>query len=129
MDKVIDFTYHYPGFGSCHSKCRLRCFTGDPTASPVVILTELPENEGTSITNMIEYLATVSLILLPKGYPPAVIFEHYREGIAPSRDPWGEGETFDRVLFSEDAPPFGKPRWQISSRRVVESWIGGPLLP
>lgn len=69
----IDTLFDYRGLGGCTSRCRVRIFPiphpgpacpdpGDlaPTEAtgPIIILTELPDNPGTSITNAAEGLAT-----------------------------------------------------------------------
>lgn len=48
--------FQYRGYGGCHCFCHLRIWTGLGPGVAVVILTERPDNIGTSITNMSESL-------------------------------------------------------------------------
>jgi len=70
--------YPYKGFGGCECVCGLQ-HGSTPSGKNFVILTELPDNPGTSVTNMVEELATQALRQL--GLDPAntLIFEHYPE--------------------------------------------------
>jgi hypothetical protein len=56
--------YEYGGYFEAPSVCRLRIY--DPTEAsggiPTVVCTQIPENEGTSVTNMAEYLAAQVLV-------------------------------------------------------------------
>lgn len=69
----IDTIFAYRGLGGCTSRCRVRIFPlthpgqaytdpGDPQQTeaegPIILLTELADNPGTSITNAAEGLAT-----------------------------------------------------------------------
>jgi hypothetical protein len=69
----IDTLFAYRGLGGCHSRCRVRIFplSGSRHESPdsgnaqplkaegpLILLTELPGNPGTSITNAAELVAT-----------------------------------------------------------------------
>lgn len=98
--------FPYSGWGGCKSVCGVQViqrgggFVESPDIAgmlvwrgdgPVVILTELPENDGTSITNVSEYLATkVFYDREVMGFPPephdlqlplfrTVWIEHYPE--------------------------------------------------
>ena len=49
--------------------------------SPVMLLTELPDNTNTSVTNMLEYLvAEIGTLLMPHRFDddePFTVIEHY----------------------------------------------------
>ncbi len=84
--------YHYEGFWHCSCVCGLQ--TGElADGRNFIVFTELPQNEGTSVTNMVEDLATQAVRMF--GYDPAnmVIVEHYPIGAGPCG-----GETWDLVL-------------------------------
>jgi hypothetical protein len=103
---------------------------------PVVVATELPENEGASITNAAEELAADVLAgYLPERAGeerPFVWIEHY-----PPR-PGGRDETFDLVTFEHYRLRqelragrwrmlLGEPVWRHLAREQVEALIGGAL--
>jgi hypothetical protein len=54
--KTHDYIHHYRGYWSDGGKCRIRIYREDGQA-PVVICSQLPDNDNTSVTNMVEYLA------------------------------------------------------------------------
>jgi hypothetical protein len=95
--------YWYSGYGAENSaKCRVRVFAaprkeGDPAPEMVVIVTELPDNPGTSVTNAMPQIATLLLPeLIPNpDYRRFVSFvEHY-----PANET-GKQDTFDAVGFA-----------------------------
>jgi hypothetical protein len=55
VKKIRDYIHHYRGYWSDGGKCRISIFREDGLA-PVVICSQLPDNENTSVTNMAEYL-------------------------------------------------------------------------
>jgi hypothetical protein len=75
--KVQDVIYHYRGYWSDGGKCRIQIYReyGEP---PVVICSQLLDNDNTSVTNMAEYLAAevIEEYMLPT---PLVWIEHYPE--------------------------------------------------
>ena len=56
MKKTHDYIHHYLGYWSDGGKCRIRIYREDGRA-PVVVCSQLPDNDNTSVTNMAEYLA------------------------------------------------------------------------
>jgi hypothetical protein len=52
---IVDERDDYLGFHGCASHCRVRVYASDE-ASPVVIVSECDDNEGTSVTNCAEFL-------------------------------------------------------------------------
>lgn len=56
MPKTQDYTYEYRGYWSEGGVCRVRLYETDGL-QPMFLVSELPENENTSITNLAEYLA------------------------------------------------------------------------
>jgi hypothetical protein len=75
--KTHDYIHHYRGYWSDGGKCRIRIYHEDGCA-PVVICSQLPDNDNTSITNMAEYLAAevIEEHFLPT---PLTWVEHYPE--------------------------------------------------
>ena len=96
----------------------------------MVICSELPYNEGSSVTYSAEQIAA-EVIRYNKVPTPKVWIEHY-----PPETTDGRAETFELVIFSsyevmERAPYLGKtrltvgePSWKMLDRRSVETLIG-----
>ncbi len=113
--------YKYQGyFGANESVARLRIYRPDEGENhpPVVIMTELPENTGTSITNMCEVLAAKMLLTFLQDRMgkaiPFIYVEQYAtaEGVR-------NYSTYDIVGFDNWIPNvrraggmrLGKPTW------------------
>lgn len=95
----------YKGFGNCDSICGFEILKYESKA--VVILTELEENLGTSITNFYEHLATIIYETRLKPMPVENVrwLEHY---------PYSsllKAETYDAVILKYDGKRFHSPRW------------------
>jgi len=99
----------------------------------VVVLSELPDNTGQSITNAIEQVAGEVLLNNVLPSTETVVIEHYP---AESHPP--EAETFDLVTFEHAGPEpvlrggvwaieMGAPEWARIDRRTVETLVGLPL--
>ncbi len=131
----MDAIHTYRGFWGPGAVCRIRVYrpAGSP---PVVVATELPENENSSITNAVEELAAdVLASYLPDRAGddrPFVWVEHYPPG------PGGRDETFDLVTFEHYRLRqelragrwrmlLGEPEWRPLTREQAEALIGGPL--
>lgn len=113
--------YAYPSYWNLQAVCRLRIWQRG--RATVAMMTELPENPGTSVTNQAEVLATQvcrefelwpSLTRWIEHYPPGDSF----------------GESFDEVTFTLD-PHAGltRPRWRRLTRAEVARLIGEPVSP
>lgn len=106
--------YRYSGFGGIDSQCGIRALRlYDRTT---VVLSELADNPGTSVTNRAELIATQLLADKVVVAKPAELrfIEHYPPGRGISRS-----ETFDWVEFDYDRAGrcFEKLRW----RRLTSS--------
>jgi len=95
---------HYKGFWNCDAKCGLEIKRDKDKI--IVILTELDDNPGTSVTNMVEQLATMVYHQFLKGIPIENItwIEHYPKT--------SFGETFDRVTMNWNGKEFSNPKWE-----------------
>lgn len=71
---AIDEIYEYQGFHNSEAFCRVRVFYGH---RDIVIIEELEENSGTSVTNMIEVLATQLLDKYNLTRGSVLWIEHY----------------------------------------------------
>jgi hypothetical protein len=56
VKKTHDYIHHYWGYWSDGGKCRIKIYQ-EEGQSPMVICSQLPDNDNTSVTNMVEYLA------------------------------------------------------------------------
>lgn len=137
LPKTADYRYDYRGFWQSEGFCRIRVFEA-PGRSPVIIATELPNNPGTSITNLVEYLAPE---IIAKHVPhrfeaaePVVWIEHYPPREDPRRGTRGKPD-YDRVFFSSWTPRteylhgklrvrFVEPDWRHMLFDEVEQLIG-----
>jgi hypothetical protein len=77
VKKTHDYIHHYRGYWSGGDKCRIRIYREERRA-PVVICSQLPDNENTSVTNMAEYLAAE---VIQEHKLPSLLswIEHYSE--------------------------------------------------
>jgi hypothetical protein len=141
MRLIEDYVHAFRGPTGGRSACRVRLYwpgVAEPGEAfgdaPVVIVSELPDNPGTSITNAIEQIAAevMDAHLLAMGRAP-VFVEHY-----PPRATGGRDETFDLVVFAHYEvrevirggiwhKEIGSPTWSHLSRRQVEVLVGSPV--
>lgn len=91
MNRTHDYIHHYRGYWSDGGRCRIRIYR-DNGQTPVVICSQLPENDNTSVTNMAEYLAA-EVIREYELPTPLLWIEHYPEHE-------GEIEEYSLVGFS-----------------------------
>ena len=102
MEKTQAYVHHYRGYWSDGGKCRIRIYREDGQA-PVVICSQLPDNDNTSVTNMAEYLAAE--VIEGHSLPvPVTWIEHYPEH-------GGEVAEWALVRFSS---------WETSSSRSLD---------
>ena len=97
--------FHYKGYGVHPSKCGVSIIGGDD--GKTVVLTELPDNPGTSVTNFAEGIATAVKHELLPDFPFYKIkwVEHYF-AVKPLFP-----ESFDRVSLTWDKDAFHNARW------------------
>src|SRR5688572_29414 len=74
MKKTHDYVHYYRGYWSEGGKCRIRIYHED-RHTPVVVCSELPDNDNTFVTNMAEYLAA-EVMEKHKLPTPLVWIEH-----------------------------------------------------
>ena len=104
--------YHYEGFNKRPAKCGLEFIKEEGRVT--VIMTELDDNPGTSVTNMVELLAT------------KIYNEHLKDNYAIDQVQWIEHypershmpgknmieETWDEVKMKWDGKKFEHPKWK-----------------
>jgi hypothetical protein len=75
--KTCDYVHHNRGYWSDGGKCRIRIYQEDGR-TPVVVCSQLPDNDNASVTNMAEYLAAE--VIEEHGLQtPLTWIEHYTE--------------------------------------------------
>jgi hypothetical protein len=104
-------TFHYTGYNTIPAKCGLEIHQNHKEC--VVILQELPDNTGASITNAIEKLATQVYSRYLQGVEPETIqwIEHYTENVG------GEDHYLVKMGFKRGR--FVNPSWQIVDIKEV----------
>ena len=127
MHLAVDYIHPTPRYG----RCRVRVYLlEDERDAPVVICSELPNNEGSSVTYSANQIAAEVIRYYKLALPPVWI-EHY-----PKEATDGHFETFELVVFSsyevkERAPYMGETRltvgesaWKTLERESVEALVG-----
>ncbi len=137
MRLAADMVFPYRGPNGSRSKCRVRLVDPDDPVrdAPVVILSELPDNPGTSVTNAVSPLAAevISLFALTRwGGPNPVFVEHHERG---ARGGPEDPDAFALVVFSDcevrattrdgvSRRTLGEPSRSQLDRAAVESLVG-----
>ncbi len=108
MTLDVDRIYEYAGYFGRPARCRLRLYR-DPDGPAAVLVPELPDNPGTSVTNRAGKLAEA--VCSEFGLDPDTLtcIEHY-----PNPD------RYRRVTFRPIC-------WEAVTRDRVEALIGQPL--
>lgn len=77
MKKTHDYVHYYRGYRSGGGKCRIRIYR-EEGQSAVVICSQLPDNDNTSVINMAEYSAAE---VIEEHKLPSLLtwIEHYPE--------------------------------------------------
>ena len=127
MHLATDYIHPIPRGG----RCRVRIYLPDEDQdAPVVICSELPTNEGASVTNIAEQLAA-EVIRYHRLHAPVVWIEHHPPITTDSFT-----ETFDLVVFSsyevrdrgpylgETRLPVGEATWKRITKGMVEVLVG-----
>lgn len=139
-EKVIDEEYQFKGYWDREPEgvCRVRYFLRDNCQAPVMLVSELPENRSTSITNAAEYLYPQLIRdICPERFEhlePVELIEHYGE-LKDHRGKVIREESYDRVMFASWTPKmiflggqqrlsFGEPTWQRLKPEEVTALIG-----
>jgi hypothetical protein len=138
LRKTHDYIYHYDGCWRPGGICRIEIFQQEG-CTPVIICSELPQNNNTSITVMAECLAAeVALEHFPASFEqvgePFIWLERHpavpRLGI-PRVHLW---VTFDsyapRTVLRFDGKPrvsLGQAHWTRIDPAVIEALIAGEL--
>lgn len=112
--------HQYKGYGGCDSVCGVDVIHTD-TGETLVVLTELPENPGTSVTNMVEEIANQLVAdqlasLRTRGLRWVERYPAQR----------GRAETLDEVTFTLREGRFTEPRWRRLSQPSLNALLISP---
>ena len=151
MQKTRDYEKTFRGFDEDDGVYRVRLYEDESgQETPVVVISDLPENTSTSVTNIIEVLAAEVAEELGVVWADTRFIEHVPRTEVQLQE--GIPETFARVTFSAfkaavagfveirpvfvgrvQRPSFGKPEWRHATREEVAEMlgedIGGDSLP
>jgi hypothetical protein len=110
----------------------------EPGQTPVIVMSGLPQDTSTLVTNLAELLAPELIQRhFPRRFeelPPAIFLEHYAEERTP-QGRLGSKPTWDRLSFHSWAPrrvwlsgqeriAFGDPHWEHLPEDEVEQLRG-----
>lgn len=129
MHLAIDTVYPAPRGGSC----RVRIYPPDSEGGqPVVIVSELPGNEGMSVTDGADRIAAE--VMDEYGLPvPFVFIEHYPTEAHPPKPATCDLVTFSDYGVRKEAPDYrgegpvrrvGRPSWSPLDHATVEGIVG-----
>lgn len=123
VSQTHDYRHFYRGLHGSPSVCRIRVYRGSGDAT-LVIASELPDNPGTSITNVAEMLATeMEWRHCPDPGDRMIWIEHYpvREALRGMR----ADEHFALVTFLRgDDGQLHSPRWQHIASDTLSTLLG-----
>ena len=125
QDKHIDMRkwgerFDYKGFNGCDCHCYIK------RNGNVILCTESPENEGTSITNMAEWIATLVCKEYGIRFEDLLWIEHYVNLSATFADEV-DGETFDFVTFQVEGDHLAHPQWKHLGRAGASFYFDLPI--
>jgi hypothetical protein len=118
MYLVKDYIYDFKGLWEEAGKCRIRVYK-DSSSPTVIICSELINNQGGSITTIVEDLAHAIWRL--EGEPVQFFWiEHYPASLSRTNE-----DTFHHVTFAQvPGGRFFSPLWDVSTREDVERLLG-----
>ncbi len=101
--------FDYSGFSGYPAHCYIK------QNGNVILCTESPENDGTSITNMAEGIATLVCQKYGISFDQLIWIEHYIN--------LSDGETFDFVTFQVEGNRLVHPKWKYAGRAEANKFI------
>lgn len=112
--------FDYKGFHGCYSHCYI------DVKENRVLCTEADDNQGTSITNMAEGIATEVCRKFDIPMKKVIWIEHYNHSVGNSI---GDiGSTFDLVTFDIVDDHFEHPKWKhLGEKLALEIFETGVL--
>ena len=129
--KTRDERHPYRGLYDDGGVCRVRTYEA-PGAAPVILVTDLPENENTSVATIAAYLAAE---LIARHYPdrfdhpePVVWIEHYPTDRDFDRATFATWRPMVAVVGGMPRARLGDPSWRRLSDDEVIALTGDPAL-
>ena len=111
--------YNYKGFWNCDSCCDIEAHRRND-GKYVFVATELPDNPGTSVTNVAEHLATAMRSQYALRPDQVIWIEHYPEAKGRRK------EDFDLVRFlGMEGDSLRTPVWTRITQHAVDELIAG----
>jgi len=113
------FTHHYKGYWESKSKCYVDIFQlEEPTEhghDTIVLLSALQDNEGTSITNASEIIATDLVLQYGLNIPSTLFIETY---------PYYDNNDLVAIFYKYDPTQrkFHSPQWK-SLKKFDEDYV------
>lgn len=131
MAERVTFDLKYEPWPGNHSHCQvtaigLPALNGSDNALTVLVVSEARDNEGMSVTNAADLIATLVAKQLRLDPHRVLWVEHYP--VLYKADQEIHEETFDLVTFEWVEQQAGFPRWFPVSRRWVEELIKEPFV-
>ncbi len=124
--KTVDGHFEFTAPNGLDAACRLRVYQITPELN-VVLASELANNEGPSVTNSFEVIATEACREYDLKPGTCIFVEHYDYRGAPHYvNPLGE-ETFDFVDLTWRADRAESPKWRHGTKEQVCNLIGEML--
>jgi hypothetical protein len=113
-----DYIYTFEGLWEKPGECRIRLYQ-EKDSPTVIICSEIPSNQGGSVTTIAEGLANAIWRL--EGKPdPFIWIEYYSTELSSNGK-----ETFDKVSFLKTPEGrFFSPQWNTMTRQDVEKLVG-----
>lgn len=105
---MIKTKFIYSGFRNCESCCDIEI----DFQNNIIVFTERADNPGTSVTNMIETLANLTVKNHLIDPNTAIIFEHYGAISYPQSQQHAKFNTIDLVEFDYTLNGYINPKWR-----------------
>jgi hypothetical protein len=121
MPRIFANPFDYPNRGSGITRCYLQVYQRTDGLL-IAVATEVPWNDGTSITNAIESIADGVRQSFQIAHEDLVLIEHYPARAA-RRTYHEDLEIFSHVGFKIRSGRFRQPQWTYLPRMQVEGLI------
>lgn len=120
----INMEYQFPGVAGFLSQCNLHVLV-QPGCQPIAVMTEIPENPGTSVTNAVERIATKIYWEFLSGNcrPKDVRFIEHYPGFTSKEETW----DLVTLQWNDVKKEYFGPSWRrIRKEEVYEARVISP---
>src|SRR5690349_3816844 len=124
---TFDSIISYKGAINTPSLCQVQIYSypyGPPEATQLVIIHEIPNNPGTSVTNASEYIAA-ELVKTQLVRPHDLFVEHY----PPGKSDFEHEDTYDVITYSWAGNVARSPKWKRIKNEEFDKLINIYKLP